>query len=93
MIETKKKIKKNKINNIKGYFKKNVLNNNNSSPKLHESHSVCKFRDETYSSRQKRLKLYSLKEMIQKLPDYAVKDYYEEDEKNIKNFEQIGKKE
>ena len=89
----KKKIKKNKINNIKGYFKKNVLNNNNSSPKLHESHSVCKFRDETYSSRQKRLKLYSLKEMIQKLPDYAVKDYYEEDEKNIKNFEQIGKKE
>ena len=31
--------------------------------------------------------------MIQKLPDYAVKDYYEEDEKNIKNFDQIGKKE
>ena len=56
-----------------------------------ESHSVSKLRDETVSSRQKRLKLYSLKEIIQKLPDCTIGD--EEEEKSKKLLEQIPKKE
>ena len=42
------------------------IQNHSSSPKLNNSHSLSKLKDETFSSRQKRLKLYSLKEIIQK---------------------------
>ena len=67
------------------------IQNHSSSPKLNNSHSLSKLKDETFSSRQKRLKLYSLKEIIQKLPYYSVKDIdIEEKNKNI--FEKNIKK-
>ena len=71
--------------------KKNIQNNS-SSPKLNNSHSLSKLKDETFSSKQKRLKLYSLKEIIQKLPYYSVKDI-DIEEKNKNLFENnISKK-
>ena len=83
---------KSKQKNISNNNNNNNNNKNDFSPiKNRESHSLSKLRDETVSSRQKRLKLYSLKEIIQKLPDCTIGD--EEEEKNKKLLEQIPKKE
>ena len=83
---------KSKQKNISNNNNNNNNNKNDFSPiKNRESHSLSKLRDETVSSRQKRLKLYSLKEIIQKLPDCTIGD--EEEEKSKKLLEQIPKKE
>jgi len=92
-IKTSIKLKKNFSNPKLKYRQKSPLNKfNESSPRLQENNS-SKFRDDTYSSRQKKYKLLSIKEILQRMPDYITKEFEEEDERNQKKFDEIIKKE
>ena len=92
-IKTSIKLKKNFSNPKLRFRQRSPMNKfNESSPRLQEN-NTSKLRDETFSSKQKRFKLLSIKEILQRLPDYISKDFVEEEERNQKKFEEVIKKE
>ena len=92
-IKTSIKLKKNFSNPKLRARQRSQMNKfNESSPRLQEN-NPSKLRDETFSSKQKKFKLLSIKEILQRLPDYISKDFVEEEERNQKKFEEVIKKE